>query len=524
MSNRFIQFLIIIIAVALAGLIYIQTMWIRNALSIQEDHFDQMVRQSIDELINRLEAFETSMITSQLLDPSTNLPPQLRGNDNKYFAQKDQFDSNDQQFEISFDVSRRGINTKISTYRGDSLFYNVWQPLNPQVKDPMSQVFANIMKEFKQRYDQILAKNVESIMNDFLASDLPIMERVNISRVDAILAKELQERGVKYPFEFGILDARGNIAGSTAGFRKENTDMSYKKPLFPRDLNPKANQIEVYFPKKPNFMMQSMGMVLPTVLFTILMIFASIITVSVIVRQKKLDEIKNDFINNMTHEFKTPISTISLASQMLNDSGVSKTLSTLHHISNVIQDESKRLGFQVEKVLQMAIFDKGKVELKLTEINVNELVQSVINTFLIKIESKNGKIIQNFEAENAIVFVDEMHLTNVIFNLLDNAFKYRRGEPILTIETKNQNSDIVISIQDNGLGMSKEDQKRIFEKFYRVPTGNVHNVKGFGLGLAYVKKIVEDHSGKINVESELNVGTKFDIFLPLKNLRNGKRI
>jgi signal transduction histidine kinase len=269
--------------------------------------------------------------------------------------------------------------------------------------------------------------------------------------------------------------------------------------------------------------MESMGMVLPTAIFTVLVILSSIITLIVIVRQKKLDEIKNDFINNMTHEFKTPISTISLASQMLKDGGIAKTPSVLRHISGIIQDESKRLSVQVEKILQMAIFDKEKVGLKLTKIDVNELVKGVINSFRLKVESKNGKIIEKFEAKKSMSFVDEHHFTNVIFNLFDNAFKYRRGTLVLTVKTWNRGSGLVIAIEDNGLGMSEENQKLIFEKFYRVPTGNVHNVKGFGLGLAYVKKIVEDHGGTIKVESKLNIGTKFEIFLPFKNNKEWKR-
>jgi two-component system, OmpR family, phosphate regulon sensor histidine kinase PhoR len=225
----------------------------------------------------------------------------------------------------------------------------------------------------------------------------------------------------------------------------------------------------------------------------------------------------------MTHEFKTPISTISLASQMLKDTSVAKTPSTLTHISGVIQDESKRLSFQVEKVLQMAIFDKGKASLKLKKLDINELVHGVVNTFRIKVESQNGTIVEKLEAKNPTANVDEVHFTNVIFNLLDNALKYKRGTPIFHVKTWNRPTGIVIQIQDNGLGISKENLKKIFEKFYRVPTGNIHNVKGFGLGLAYVKKIVDDHGAEIIVESELNVGTKFEIFLPLKSNKEWKK-
>ncbi|MDR2926916.1 MAG: HAMP domain-containing histidine kinase [Cytophagaceae bacterium] len=532
MSNRFIQILIVVIAIALAGLIYIQTMWIHNALKIQEEHFDQMVGQSIDQVVNRLELNECSFIMSQLdlNDPAKTLPPKLRSNENRYFSGINRVNNSvnnsvnikdSLQLEISVDVSVQGphMDTKVSTYQSDSLvfFDDFRSPVNSRMDALFTQVFNDIQQRIKLRYDE----NRNRMIRDFF-SDRPIMERLNITMVDAMLMEKFEERGIKFPFEFGIYDSKGTLAGCSSGFNKENTSYAYQKQLFPNDLYLKSNYIHVYFPKRPNFIMES-GMVVPTAIFTLLVILSSIITLSVIVKQKKLDVIKTDFINNMTHEFKTPISTISLASQMLKDGVVSKTPSTLQHISGIIQDESKRLSFQVEKVLQMAIFDREKAGLKLVEVDINELVGGVVNSFTIKVESSNGRIVEKLEAKSSMIFVDEIHFTNVMFNLLDNAFKYRRGTPVLIVKTWNRNNGIVITVEDNGLGMSKDDLKRIFEKFYRVSTGNVHNVKGFGLGLAYVKKIIEDHNGTINVESELNVGSKFEIFLPFKKNKEWKQ-
>jgi signal transduction histidine kinase len=218
----------------------------------------------------------------------------------------------------------------------------------------------------------------------------------------------------------------------------------------------------------------------------------------------------------MTHEFKTPISTISLAAQMMKDTSSSITEKSILRITGIILDESKRLTFQVEKILQMSALDRGKASLKLKEMDINEIVKKVTNSFQIKVESEHGELDIDLEATNSIAKVDEVHFTNVIFNLLDNAFKYRRDAPILYVRTYNRPNGIVISIKDNGLGISKENLNRIFEKFYRAPTGNLHDVKGFGLGLAYVKKIIEDHGGQITVESTLNVGSKFEIFIPQK--------
>ena len=226
---------------------------------------------------------------------------------------------------------------------------------------------------------------------------------------------------------------------------------------------------------------------------------------------------KNDFINNMTHEFKTPISTISLAAQMLNDDSVRKSSMMMQHISTVINDETKRLRFQVEKVLQMSMFDRQKATLKLQEIDANAAIANIVNTYKIKVEKYGGKITSSLEAEDSIINVDEMHFTNVIFNLLDNALKYRREDvPLeLGVSTRDTGDRLEIVISDNGIGIKKEDQKKIFEKFYRVSTGNRHDVKGFGLGLAYVHKMIVELKGDIRVESEPNVGSKFIITLPL---------
>ena len=227
---------------------------------------------------------------------------------------------------------------------------------------------------------------------------------------------------------------------------------------------------------------------------------------------------KNDFINNMTHEFKTPISTISLAAQMLNDDTVRKSPTMLQHISTVINDETKRLRFQVEKVLQMSMFDRQKATLKLQEVDAANVISNVVHTYKIKVEKFGGRIDTQLDAEDSIVNVDEMHFTNVIFNLLDNALKYRKDDvPLeLKISTRNiQDEKLEITISDNGIGIKKEDLKKIFEKFYRVSTGNRHDVKGFGLGLAYVHKMITELKGEIRVESEVNVGSDFIITLPL---------
>ena len=266
-----------------------------------------------------------------------------------------------------------------------------------------------------------------------------------------------------------------------------------------------------------SYIFSSVRFMIPSIIFTLVLLITFIFTIVVIFRQKRYTEIKNDFINNMTHELKTPIASISLAAQMLNDPSVTKSEQMQQHLGGVINDESKRLRFLVEKVLQMSMFDRKKAVFKKKELDLNEFVENAAHSFSLRVEHTGGKIYVDIEAIDSTLYVDEVHFQNVIFNLMDNAVKYRKpDEPLfITMKTWNDEHHLYLSINDTGMGMKKENLKKIFDKFYRVHTGNVHDVKGFGLGLAYVKKVVDLHDGEIKVESELGKGTTFTIKLPV---------
>jgi len=251
-------------------------------------------------------------------------------------------------------------------------------------------------------------------------------------------------------------------------------------------------------------------------IFTTLLLFTFIFTIVIISRQKRLSEMRTDFMNNMTHELKTPVSSISLASQMLNDSSITKSPAMIQQLSSVIKDETKRLSQLIDKVLQMSIFEKESTALKLKEMDINELILNIAGNFAIKVENKGGSIETDLNADDPYALIDEVHFTNIIYNLMDNALKYSKEALFLKLRTWNEKDKLMISIEDNGIGIKKNHLKRIFDKFYRIPTGSVHDVKGFGLGLAYVKKVVTDHKGTIHAESEPNIGTKFIISIPLK--------
>ena len=349
------------------------------------------------------------------------------------------------------------------------------------------------------------------------ASDKSIGERVRFGDLNGYLQANLYNNGIDLPFHYEVLDKEGRSVYRCADYEEKGSDEAYQQALFKNDPPAKTSVLKVHFPGRRDYLFDSVSFMIPSLIFTLVLLVTFIFTIYIVFRQKKLTEMKNDFINNMTHEFKTPISTISLAAQMLKDPAVGKSPAMFQHISTVINDETKRLRFQVEKVLQMSMFDRQKATLKMKEIDANELITGVVNTFALKVERYNGKITSNLEATDPVIFADEMHITNVIFNLMDNAVKYKKPEEDLELKVRtwNESGKLMISIQDNGIGIKKENLKKIFEKFYRVHTGNLHDVKGFGLGLAYVKKIIVEHKGTIRAESDLNVGTKFIIALPL---------
>lgn len=344
-----------------------------------------------------------------------------------------------------------------------------------------------------------------------------IAQRVNIDEVNAMIQAEFANNEVESTYYFKIIDRKGvEVYNSTPDSVIVSPKLKeYAQKLFPNDVaSGKSAYLTVFFPGKKNMFLNSLTLLLPWAILSLILLLSCIVSILLIFRQRRLNEIKNDFVSNMTHELKTPVSTISLAAQMLADPAVAKTADTMKYYTRVIVDETKRLSFHIEKVLQMSTFERGNGNLKMTERDINDLLNIILENFWVKVHAKHGQLIADLQAVESIALVDETHFTNVLYNLMDNAVKYTPNNLVLTVKTWNEKDNLLISIQDNGVGIKKEHQKHIFDKFYRVPTGNVHNVKGFGLGLAYVKQIVDAHHGLIKVESELNIGTKFIISLP----------
>jgi two-component system phosphate regulon sensor histidine kinase PhoR len=295
----------------------------------------------------------------------------------------------------------------------------------------------------------------------------------------------------------------------------ELLDVGYAFDLFPSNMMDKPDYLIIYFPNEKRYLISQLWkMLLIASILILVIIFLFLYTLLTIIKQKKLSEMKNDFINNMTHEFKTPISTISLACQAMYDKDISKSPGFYDNYVGIISEENNRLGSMAEKILQSAVLEKGQVQLNKDYFDLHDVINDVVRKMGFQVEIKDGRIITRFNANPSIIHADKVHVTNMITNLLDNANKYTPQKPNIGVSTCNQKNGILISIEDNGIGISKVNQKKIFDKLYRVPMGDIHDFKGFGLGLSYVKAIVDLHKGNIRLESELKKGTKFDVFLP----------
>jgi two-component system phosphate regulon sensor histidine kinase PhoR len=357
------------------------------------------------------------------------------------------------------------------------------------------------------------------------------IENISLPDLNRYLRLAFEQQEIDLEYDYGVYDYKSNNFKITNGKYTANPGMTQQASEGPNVKNLERNAFEVFifnrddkdppaalrvfFPKKTSFLISSVfPSLLSSVILTGLILFCFVYTINVILTQKKVSLMKTDFINNMTHEFKTPIATISLAADSINNPKVMSKPHLIERYANIIKEENSRMLNQVEKVLNIARLDKEDFQLKIIELDVNAIVASVVEMTELKIQNRDGKLTKNLNAKNSLFNGDETHISNILHNLLDNANKYSAEKPIINVSTVDEKGGIKIIIEDQGIGMSKDDIKRIFEKFYRVSTGNLHNVKGFGLGLSYVKAIVDAHKGRIEVSSEINSGSKFSIFIP----------
>ncbi|MDR1763128.1 MAG: HAMP domain-containing histidine kinase [Dysgonamonadaceae bacterium] len=500
MKKASIWVLASIMVTAFLGLLILQANYVHIIMNNQNEQFKDAVKRSLQQASRDVEDEEASKLVGKIL-----------------FSRKTRKRSN-----IPSTIPSRTVESIDPVDTGSE-----WLSTSPS-RFPGSDITSTSRSLLETLLNQYLYH--ENLAYDVLiaqekAVDSPIDERIDFRKLGRYIQSALQSNDLALSFYYAITNGSGTIIYKSPGYDENTKKEIFSRVIFPKDPPDKLYQMKVYFPDKEQFVLGNIKYIVPSFIFTGILLIVFITTLYIILKQKRISEMKRDFISNMTHELKTPVASISIAGQMLNDDSMIKMLEqadslrsspSFNRITKTITDESKRLTFLIDKVLQMSLMDDSKMALKIRELDANDLLMKVAQIFDIQIEKCKGKLELELDATDAGIYVDEMHFTNVLFNLMENAVKYRRPDVplILTARTENVGDNILISIGDNGSGIKKENLKQIFDRFYRVHTGNVHNVKGFGLGLAYVKRIIDELNGTIRAESEPGKGTKFTISLP----------
>lgn len=507
MRRTTIWIISIVIGISFFGLLFLQMRIINAMVKMRKEQFDETVFHALDQTSRDLERNETfrylETVAVQAGFNGDNLDETAV---ERSLTLGDSIDFNgNSSFQIKTQNRHPSTTPKVLTLRPSASSNSI---------DAANHRFQQFVKNAYLYQRGVLDEVIFSIL--YSASDKDFADRIDFRVLNTNLRSELESGGINLDYHFTVLDSEGREVYRCSDYDPEGSDYSYTQTLFRNDPSQKMGVLRVHFPQMNRYILGVARMMIPTMVFTIMLFITFCLTVWLIFRQKRDTEMKNDFINNMTHEFKTPIASISLAAQMLSDQSVKKTDSMIENLCRVIVNETKRMRLQVEKVLQMSLYDAGNIRFNEQELDANAIIDDVVSTFRLKVSQSGGHLTSQLDAEDPIIYADEMHFTNVIFNLMDNAYKYRsEDEPLeLHVTTANHANHLQITIQDNGIGIRKDDLSRIFDRFYRVHTGNKHDVKGFGLGLAYVKKMVDLMHGTIKADSAPGHGTRFIITLP----------
>ncbi|MEP2277084.1 MAG: HAMP domain-containing sensor histidine kinase [Reichenbachiella sp.] len=527
-----IRGLIVAMGLSLVGLVVFQVYWIESIIGANEEAFKRDVQDALTTVAQKLEKKEAMKVAVD--------------NFHTNFAFKSPSEDDSTQFELIESTFEKKV-IQVQDYAKDTSkrpewlsFYFDSEKDNPNLRNvsikltetpsdnPEEQIFIQEGEvdsiitnnvEYQKRLKRIAKKSeyVQLAMHELFAGVKSLESRMDVAEADSLLRNSLLDRGIELPYDFGIFDPIEDqfTIEQIKDSKKKLQSSDLRASLFPNDIMGAAGYLVVRFPDQQNYLLGKIWVtLLSSLIFIVIILVCFSYAIHTIFKQKKLSEIKNDFINNMTHEFKTPISTVSLACEALRDEQIRNTEGLNERYLGIIHDENKRLGLQVEKVLQMAVIERNDFKLKLEEVNVHEIIENAMANIQIQVINKGGVISKDLQAINQKITADQMHLTNIVYNLLDNANKYSADHPSIQIKTIDHAKGIMIKIVDKGIGMSKDVMHKIFEKFYRIPTGNLHDVKGFGLGLSYVKNMVEAHGGNIQVRSEPKKGSEFTVFLP----------
>ncbi|WP_294211538.1 HAMP domain-containing sensor histidine kinase [uncultured Chryseobacterium sp.] len=514
MNNKFIPIISVFMTISLIVFVTLQFYWLKRYYGTLEQDFSNKVYSALESTSKSVGEIEVEKYMNEDFKNFRNNI--LANNDQPSLTTIQQVEDSGTQRQIIYSkniiektqlpISKKGDSIKLTKLYSDEAAYKVKRDTNNRelLTADINQDIENgdyTVKEFAKVY----------------GNNLPLNKRVNTKILDSVITKELRIRGISAQFGYGITDKNNNTTGIFNTLYKDKKDNNtYSYPLFTDNKYRTIYNLALVFPKKEySLAMNNWPMLLGTFLSLLTILGIYIISINYMMKQKKLAEVKTDFINNMSHEFKTPLATISVATDSLANDKIATNPDKVKYYSELIKQENLRMKKQVENVLNMSKLERNEVNLFLKEANVRELIKKTTESFNLIVGQRNGTLTQEFTAEQYQFKIDEFHIANVLVNLLDNANKYSPEAPEIHVKTRNEGNWYVIEVSDKGMGMETHNKTKIFEKFFREETGNIHNVKGQGLGLSYVKKIVELHKGHVIVESNKGKGSTFTIKLPM---------
>lgn len=519
MNKTKFRLLVFFMSLSLIGIILVQLYWVNSSLKNNDEQFKFHIQRILGKVSGKLqeqEMYEFVEIINKYKDSTGKTPLKAdlisyyKNNGHKADANDSAIYHNDAE-DYDHAVIERDIADPMHI---EDLMGKSPETISGTAVDSTTQT--SIRRRDREKVELVERIQFERMFRDYREMR-PIEERISEERLEKILSAELEQSGVSTPFEFAVYN-NGIATNIRSDNFKYDPSTTNQTSFFADNQGLSRFRLLVSFPQKKAYLFTSLiGISSLSLVFTLIIIIAYLSAISQLVKQKQISEIKTDFINNMTHEFKTPIATINLALDAIKNPKVFDDKERVQRYLQMIKDENKRMHSQVENVLQISKLDKKELDIDKSQADIHTIIDGAIEHVKLIIEERNGTLTKHFEARRTTTLLNDVHFTNVLVNVLDNAIKYSPDEPVIDVYTENVKDFIIIKIQDKGLGMSKVTQKRIFEKFYREHTGDVHNVKGHGLGLAYVKRIVDDHNCQIYVESEKGKGSTFIIKMPLIN-------
>jgi two-component system, OmpR family, phosphate regulon sensor histidine kinase PhoR len=551
--------LIILMGISIVGIIIVQLIWMVNAMRLRNEQFDRGGSDALHQTVSRMERIHDITVISHLAFPDSMVNYRLRGvspGSPRIVAGVPLPDFSKTHTTTVFSKrNHEKVEIEINADSGKVIHYKMSGPPDPLLVESkgvgsghkMVIINSDTLKNYDVFFDRGLMAldSIKIVMDSSEVGAVPIRKKISVRaqnlrnlaeraateikvldnpRIDRhelenILKEELNNRKILIPFQYGIMRDSDLILSSEKADTLALKSASYRCGLYPNLVFRRNFLLSVFFPSRDRYILTSIGWLLgSSFLFSMIILIAFSFSVFFLLKQKKISDMKADFINNMTHEFKTPIATISVASDSILDEKVIKDRKKVEYFASMIKKENQRMNRQVEDILTIARLEKKELDFKWEMINIHEIITEVCDVIRVQVEQRNGIVVEELLAGQPVILADRQHISHMIFNLLDNANKYSPEKPEIIVQTSNNDRGLLLSISDKGIGMTRLVQSRIFERFYRQPSGNVHNVKGFGLGLSYVKAVAEAHKGTIAVESEPGAGSTFYLFLPFNHM------